>query len=52
VSWSGVSDGALQLRVEAGLSEDAEAFHRLRQELLLEVKDQLARHGGRLATKP
>jgi MscS family membrane protein len=52
VSWSGVSDGALQLRVEAGLSEDAEAFHRVRQELLLEVKDQLARRGGRLATKP
>jgi MscS family membrane protein len=52
VSWSGVSDGALQLRVEASLSEDAEAFYRLRQELLLEVKDQLARRGGRLAAKP
>jgi MscS family membrane protein len=50
VIWSGVSDGALQLRVELGLSADAETFHALRQALLLEMRDQLARRGGKLAT--
>jgi len=50
VSFSGVKDGALQLRLECGLSDDLEAFHALRQELLLEVNDQLARRGGKLAS--
>jgi hypothetical protein len=50
VSFSGVKDGALQLRLECGLSDDLEAFHALRQELLLEVNDQLARRGGNLAS--
>lgn len=49
VVFSGVQDGVLQLRLECGLSSDAEVFHAVRQELLLEVADQLARHGGRLA---
>jgi small-conductance mechanosensitive channel len=50
VIWSGVSDGALLLHVEVGLSADADTFHTLRQALLLEVRDQLARRGGQLAT--
>ncbi|MFY7695907.1 MAG: mechanosensitive ion channel family protein [Cyanobium sp.] len=50
VSFSGVKDGALQLRLECGLSDNLEAFHALRQELLLEVNDQLARRGGKLAS--
>lgn len=50
VSFSGVRDGALQLRLECGLEDGVEAFDGLRQELLLEVGDQLARSGGRLAT--
>ena len=49
VFFSGVKDGALQLRLECGLSRDAEAFHAVRQEMLLETADQLARHGGSLA---
>jgi MscS family membrane protein len=49
VAFAGVKDGVLQLRLECGLSSDPEAFHALRQELLLEVGDQLKRHGGRLA---
>ena len=49
VSFSGVRDGALQLRLECGLEDGLEAFDGLRQELLLEVTDQLARFGGRLA---
>ncbi|MFN9531098.1 MAG: mechanosensitive ion channel family protein [Cyanobacteriota bacterium] len=50
--FSGVKDGALQLRLECALSSDVEAFHAVRQELLLEVGDQLARHGGRIAGDP
>jgi len=49
VSFSDVRDGALQLRLECGLEDGVEAFDGLRQELLLEVSDQLARSGGRLA---
>jgi MscS family membrane protein len=49
VAYSGVKEGVLQLRLECGLSGDPEAFHALRQELLLEVGDELARQGGRLA---
>lgn len=49
VAFSGVREGVLQLRLECGLSRDPEAFHALRQELLLEVGDQLAKEGGRLA---
>jgi MscS family membrane protein len=52
VSVSGAADGALLLRLECGLGPDQEAFHALRQEMLLELVDQLARHGGRLARKP
>jgi hypothetical protein len=50
VSFSGVNDGALQLRLECGLSDDPEAFHALRQALLLEVSEQLAGCGGKLAS--
>jgi hypothetical protein len=50
VSFSGVRDGALQLQLECGLEDGVEAFDGLRQELLLEVGDQLVRSGGRLAT--
>jgi hypothetical protein len=49
VAFSGVREGVLQLRLECGLSGDPEAFHALRQELLLEVGDELVRQGGRLA---
>jgi len=49
VAFSGVKEGVLQLRLECGLSGDPETFHALRQELLLEVGDELVRQGGRLA---
>ena len=49
VAFSGVREGVLQLRLECGLSGDPEAFHALRQELLLAVGDELVRQGGRLA---
>ncbi|MFM9047506.1 MAG: hypothetical protein ACKOOH_07600 [Cyanobium sp.] len=51
VSWSGVRDGALLLRLECGLGDDLEAFHGVRHELLLEVSEQLARRRGRLVAE-
>jgi MscS family membrane protein len=51
VSFSGAADGGLLLRLECGLGADADAFHALRQEMVLELADQLARHGGRLVAK-
>ncbi len=50
VAFTGLNDGALRLRVEGAVSTDLEAFHALRQDLLLEVAEQVARHGGDLPT--
>ncbi|MEB3259262.1 MAG: mechanosensitive ion channel domain-containing protein, partial [Cyanobacteriota bacterium] len=52
VVFTGLSDGALRLRVEGTLSTDLAAFHALRQDLLLEVAEQVARHGGALRSAP
>jgi MscS family membrane protein len=49
VTFSGVKDGALQLRVECALGGELEAFYSVRQALLLEIGDQLASRGGSLA---
>lgn len=49
VAFTAVTEGALRLRVECALSGDLEAFHALRQDLLLELTDQVSQRGGRLA---
>ncbi len=49
VVFTGLSEGALRLRVEGAVSTDLAAFHALRQDLLLEVAEQVAHHGGALA---
>jgi MscS family membrane protein len=49
VVFTALSDGALRLRVEGAVDTDLDAFHALRQDLLLEVAEQVAHHGGQLA---
>lgn len=49
VAFTGLHDGALRLRVEGAMGTDLDAFHALRQDLLLEVAEQVALHGGALA---
>ena len=49
VAFIDFTDGALRLRVECAVSCDLDDFQSLRQDLLLEVSDQLARQGGELA---
>jgi MscS family membrane protein len=48
VAFTSFREGALLLRVECALSGDLEAFQTLRQDLLLEVNDAVARQGGAL----
>lgn len=45
----GLSEGRLQLRIEAYLDPDPERFHAGRQQLLLEVAEAVTRHGAALA---
>lgn len=49
VAFTASSEGALRLRLECAVSRDLDAFHALRQDLLLELHDQVARHGAELA---
>jgi MscS family membrane protein len=49
VAFTDISDGAWRLRVECAVSSDLDTFPTLRQDLLLELSDQLARQGGELA---
>ncbi|MFM1800625.1 MAG: hypothetical protein RLZZ117_2903 [Cyanobacteriota bacterium] len=49
VAFTALHDGALRLRVESTVDTDLDLFHALRQDLLLEVAEQVARHGGALA---
>jgi len=49
VTFTALTEGALRLRVECTAGRDLDAFHTLRQDLLLEVSEQVSRHGGALA---
>ena len=49
VAFTALTEGALRLRVECTAGRDLDAFHTLRQDLLLEVSEQVSRHGGSLA---
>ena len=48
VAFTALTEGALRLRVECAAGSDLDAFHTLRQDLLLEVGELVARHGGEL----
>jgi MscS family membrane protein len=49
VTFTALSEGALRLRVECAVGSDLDAFHALRQDLLLEVSEQVSGQGGALA---
>ncbi|MEB3333979.1 MAG: mechanosensitive ion channel family protein [Cyanobacteriota bacterium] len=49
VAFTAFMDGALRLRVECATESELEGFQALRQDLLLEIGEQVVRHGGALA---
>ncbi|MFN9629056.1 MAG: mechanosensitive ion channel family protein [Cyanobacteriota bacterium] len=49
VAFTALTEGALRLRVECATESNLDAFQALRQDLLLEIGEQVTCHGGALA---